>query len=271
MNLFIVTACRNAEATIADTFASLDEQREQWTHYFIIDGISSDATVPIAREFASTQGDSVTLLSEEDTGIYNAMNKGIRLALKLANDEDLIGIINADDYYVSQALAVMTETARAHPDIDVFYGDCELMDFRGRSTRKVAQSKSPLSRCAAEEGMPLEHPTMFVRARLYRKLGLYDETYRIAADYDFVLRLIDAGASTRYLAVPIVRFREGGISTSAIDESYQEAIRARVSHGADPHYENRRYRKQKFNEQLYALLHHIPGVEKLYNERYRSR
>ncbi|MCL2024297.1 MAG: glycosyltransferase [Coriobacteriia bacterium] len=267
--LFLVTACLNAEATISDTFAVLEEQAVEWAHYFVIDGASTDGTVELAHRFAEEQGGRVTVISEPDTGIYSAMNKGVRLALRRAADDDLIAIINADDYYVSGALHTVRAAAARHPEVDIFYGDCELLDECGVSRRQRRTSEPRLPVTPTCFTMPLEHPTMFMRAHVYNTFGLYDESYRIAADYEFVLRLIVAQTSTLYLAEPITYFREGGISTTKINESLREAIRARIAHGANPVYEWARYAKQKFNEQLFAVLRVVPGVECIYTERYR--
>jgi len=250
--IYLVTACWNAARTLPETLRALEDQESGWSHHFVIDGVSTDGTLEIAHAFRERHLRKVTVISEPDTGIYNAMNKGVGLALEQAHDDDLIAIINADDYYLPGALDLMRDNAAKYPEIDVFYGDCEIMDEEGipaGKTRPSSQSLPIRPNCFL---MPLEHPTMFVRAKVYRDLGLYDESYRIAADYEFVLRLIDARISARHVGASITYFREGGISTTAIEESFKEAIRARVDHGSNPLLEWTRYRKQKLNEFIYG-------------------
>jgi glycosyltransferase len=255
--IYLVTACRNMARTLPETLASLAEQSDEWTHHFIIDGLSSDGTVEVAQEYARLHPNKVTVISESDTGIYNAMNKGIRRVLELACDGDLIATINADDYYLPGALKLMRDRSAHNPEIDVFYGDCKLMDEGGTPLNKTRRSDPHLPTKPSCFSMPIEHPTMFVGARVYRTLGLYDETYRIAADYEFVLRLIVAQAKAQHVGAAITWFREGGISNTAIEDSFKEMIRARIAHGANPLYEWTRYRKQKLNERVYGWYRRI--------------
>lgn len=271
MNIFVITVCYNAAATLANTLSAMEAQCDAWTHYFIIDGASGDNTLCLAKEFVKRHRGKVTVVSEPDSGIYEAMNKGVALALQKAGGEDLVAIVNADDYYAPEALLAMHKAATDNPDIDIFYGDCELLRPDGSELHLLRTSVSPLNKMSAKSGMPVEHPTMFIRARIYRALGLYNQTYRIAADYEFVLRVLDAGSATLHVGRSVTCFREGGVSTTLVDESLKEAIRARVAHGANPVSERCRYAKQKFNERLFSLLRFIPGVETAYNERYRSR
>ena len=256
-DIYLVTACRNAAHTLQDTLVSLADQSDTWAHHFIIDGASSDGTVEVAHALACCRPQKVTVISEPDTGIYNAMNKGIQRALELADDADLIAMINADDFYLPDALALMREVAVRYPDTDVFYGDCELMDEDGVPLDKTRRSASHLPTKPNCFLMPIEHPTMFVRAHVYRTLGLYDESYRIAADYEFVLRLIDAHMKAQHVGASITFFREGGISSTAIEDSFKEMIHARIAHGANPLYEWTRYRKQKLNERVYSWCRKI--------------
>jgi glycosyltransferase involved in cell wall biosynthesis len=260
MRIYVVTAVRNGQETIVDACQSVLDQLGDNDRYIVIDGASTDKTGEHVQQFAPSFGDRLLYVSEPDTGIYNAMNKGIRQALETADDDDLIALLNADDYYLSGALAAVCEVAAQRPQVDFFYGDTTLRS-----------SCSELTWKACLEGMPLEHPTMFVRAKVYRECGLYDESYRIAADYEFVLRVVGAGLTGVYLNQAMVFFREGGVSTTAIEESFKEAIRARIQHGASPLYEHARYKKQKLFEGVYPLASMLPGVSALYERHKRSR
>jgi len=267
--LFVVTVCRNAGLILPDTLRALPEQDDQWHRYFIIDGASTDDTIDLARAFASNYPGRVTVISEPDEGIYHAMNKGIKRALVEAADDDLIALINAGDAYLPEALNRMVEAAQAHPAVDVFYGDCVLVDETNKPTGRVRTSQSVLPSSPDCFEMPLEHQTMCVRAHVYRHLGLYDESYRIAADYEFILRLIAQKVPTMHVGASVTAFREGGVSMTALDDSYQEMIRARIAHGASPFLENARFLKQKTNEFLYAHLKSIPAVTRTYEKHQR--
>jgi len=268
-SLFLITACYNAEATIGDTLSSLAIQADQWEHYFVIDGVSTDNTLKHVNRFQDEYPDRMTVISEPDNGVYEAMNKGIARVFAMAADDDLVALINADDYYTPQALQVIREVAGDHPDIDMFYGDIEMIDNEGQRTGTIQYASPELTKQSVSDGMPLNHPALFIRAKVYRSLGLFDESYRIAADYEFVLRLFENGISSLYIERPLVLFREGGISTTAIEASLQEAMRARIEHGANPLTENMRYFRQKVNERVYGSLRYLSSVERRYQSRHQ--
>jgi len=266
-DLYVVTPCRNAQDTLSDTLETLEGQEAYWTHHFIIDGASTDATLAIAQVYADRHPTKVTIVSETDQGIYEAMNKGIRLALERACDSDLIAVNNADDSYLPTTLRLVVETATAYPQVAVIYGDVMLADSTGLKSGAVRRSAPVLPATTSCLEMPLEHPTMFVRAHLYCDLGLYDEGYAIASDFEWVLRLIESNASVLYLAKPLVLFRTGGISTSRISESFREMMRARIAHGSNPVFEYLRYGRMRFLESLYTIARLIPGFESWYARR----
>ena len=243
MRIYVITAVYNGQATITATCQSVLDQLDPNDHYIVIDGASTDLTGEYVQQFASAFGDRLRYTNEPDTGIYNAMNKGIKQALETADDNDLIALLNADDYYLPGALATVRAAATQHPEADFIYGD---------TTFRASQTDFDRKACAT--GMPIEHPTMFIRAKVYRALGLYDESYRIAGDYEYALRMADAQLKGIHTGTTLTFFREGGVSTTAIEDSFKEAMRARIQHGASPLYEHARYRKQKLFEKAYAIL-----------------
>lgn len=264
-NIYIVTACFNSEKTIADTLRSVASQTPPTARYFIIDGRSTDKTLKVVESHAHAFGDALVVASEPDSGIYNAMNKGIKAALAQACPNDLIGMINSDDAYEVGAFERVAQQAIMFKDCQLFYGDCILVNEDGELAGSTRRSVPVLTRSVAFDDMPIEHPAMFVRASVYTQLGLYDESYRIAADFEFVLRMLDAGISSQYIAEPLVRFRLGGVSTSFEVASYKEAIRARIAHGSSPLFEWTRYYKRRAFGWLYQKTSSLAIVRTIYD------
>lgn len=197
----IVTICFNAEKTIERTLLSVIEQTYDAIEYIIVDGKSIDSTMDIINRHK----DRIDMvISEEDEGLYDAMNKGIA-----HSHGEIIGIINADDWYekstVEQVVNIWLEE-RQRPDvisglINVFEGD----KYIYHSTRKKMES--------IWEEMPVSHPATFICKRAYYKFGLYSLDYRIAADYELIFRMYIGGA-VFFLANDVwANFRIGGVSS----------------------------------------------------------
>lgn len=260
-SVFVITPCRNAESTIATTIESVLSQQRLARHV-VVDGGSADGTMDIIRSFALRDG-RLSYISEPDEGIYDAMNKGIRRCLDAARPHDLIATLNADDAYLPGALETVARVAVDDAGADLLYGDVEEWDAQGKPTGRAFHAPGTLTAHSASDGMPIAHPAMFVRARAFRSLGLYDTGYRIAADYEFVLRALDARTSSRHVPRVLAAFRRGGVSTSQEIASYREAIRARVAHGASPFAEWSRFYKRRLFARAFALLRWIPGVASL--------
>lgn len=258
--IHIVTACYNSEATIRDTLESVLAQIDLVTSYVIIDGASTDSTRKIIEEYCDAFEGRLHLVSEPDDGIYDAMNKGISRCLDIADDMDLIATLNADDRYVEGALCTIAEKAEALLEVDVLYGDTELIDRSGARLGVTRPSAPRLTLRLSADGMPIEHPAMFVRARTYRRFGLYDTSYRIAADYEFVLRMLDASVAACHVPAVITQFRMGGTSTTDETASFKEAIRVRLAHGANPVWEWSRYYKRRFFGLIFRGVRWIPGI-----------
>lgn len=259
--VFVVTPCRNSEGTIDAAIRSVLSQ-ERLGHYRIVDGASTDGTVALIERHAAVEA-LLSFASEPDEGIYDAMNKGLSFVLDRARPEDLVGILNSDDAYAPGALDRVVREAAAHPWVDIIYGDIEMLRPDGTRTGRRRRSAMRLTEDAASDGMPLQHPAMFARARTYRSLGLYDTRYPIAADYDFVLRALDSDVPTLHVSEVLAFFREGGVSTSDELPSFREAIRVRVSHGSNPVFEWARYYKRRLTARTFAILKWIPGVSAL--------
>lgn len=208
MKISIVTVSFNSEKTIEQTIQSVLNQTYKNIEYIIIDGGSNDSTISIIEKYRDKVG---YFVSEQDEGIYNAMNKGIRAA-----SGDIVGIINSDDWYdrntIEKAVEYFSENA-----IDILYGDCIYLYEDGQRVRNM---KFPLEAMWYLMAMP--HPTVFVKKEVYQKYGVFDESYQMAADYELLLRFYSAGLKFGYLEYDMAYFRAGGATTKRIIMSLQE-------------------------------------------------
>lgn len=230
----VVTPAFNSEETIGQTLGSLAEQLAYLDRYIIVDGASTDATLATIEAEQSWFGDRLELSSQRDRGVYDAMNRGVALALEGADDADIIGIINSDDYYLHGTLEAVAAAAVANPDVDMFFGDAQELSEHGLPTGHTRSSCEPLTLRALVKDMCVQHPTVFLRARTYRAVGTFDQEYRIAADYDLIFRVVESGAKSLHLGRAMAAHREGGLSHRARKESLREAVDVRISHGMSP-------------------------------------
>lgn len=200
MKFSIITVCFNSEKTIRRTLESMKNQTFTDFEYIIIDGKSTDGTLSIVDEYRDFFGDKLTVVSEPDTGIYNAMNKGIRMA-----KGDIVGIINSDDCYENTALESM---AKAYDG-----GAKEILYGLARVYIDDVESEVILSRAEFLDKKMLYHPACFVTRDVYTTYGGFDEQYRTVADYDFMLRMRDNG-DVKFIPVYsiIAGFYGGGVS-----------------------------------------------------------
>ncbi len=194
----IITVVFNGERFLEDTIKSVINQKYDNVEYVIIDGASTDRTVDIIKKFESQIDYWV---SEKDEGIYDAMNKGIKLT-----QGDLIGLINADDYYLLDTVSDIVSSI-SFKSADIVYGD---MDLIAREGAEILQHRRA-SHKKLIYGMSLNHPATFVRRVLYTKEG-FDTTYRLAADYDFLLRQKMCSATFRYIQKTLAIMRDDGAS-----------------------------------------------------------
>jgi glycosyltransferase involved in cell wall biosynthesis len=210
----IITVVFNGERYLEQTILSVINQTCKNIEYIVIDGGSTDGTLDIINKY---DGRIDYWVSEPDSGIYDAMNKGIRLARG-----EIIGIINSDDYYIDNAVEKIVETAGREPEAWVFHADMRFEKANGMS--ETWRSKETLSRSDFYH-MPINHPTAFVRAACYEKYGVFDTRYKVAADYDLVVRyLFDCNVKFRYVKETLVVMREGGISCNYSMTTYNNGI-----------------------------------------------
>ena len=214
----IVTVSYNAASTIEQTILSVLNQTYPNIEYIIIDGGSTDGTLEIIKKYAHKLSYWV---SEPDEGIYDAMNKGIAHA-----QGDLVGIINSDDWYEDIIEKVVSSYQKRPEPECLFHGN-----IRFYSSNSFIVSKPCLNLAQLYRGTILFHPTLFVPRKVYDRIGGFQPHYRIAADYDFILRCYQANYRFVYLNEVIANMRTDGESNTHQLEGYQEVLQIALKAG----------------------------------------
>ena len=210
MKISIITVCYNSEDTIKDTLESVLKQTYGNYEYLIIDGKSTDKTIDIVNSYIDKFNGKLSIISEEDNGLYDAMNKGIKLATG-----DIIGIINSDDVLANEN--VFRSVIDNIKDYDGVYSNLIMLDEKLDKTYRVFKSKE----VTKKKGWHMPHPTLYLKKEVYNEMGRYDTSFKIAADYDFMLRLINHDYSLKYIDDCFVYMRSGGKSTNGLKGYYK--------------------------------------------------
>ena len=207
MKVSIITVCYNAEKHIEETIQSVLSQDFNDLEYLLIDGGSNDSTVEIVNKYNSKID---FIISEKDEGMYDAMNKGIKLA-----KGELIGILNAGDLFVNEK--VVSEIVNKIEEKDAIYADLDYVNEL--NTNKVIRKwkSGEFNFTNFKYGWMPPHPTLFIRKKIYENFGMYRLDYKTAADYELMLRIFYKNeCSAVYLNKVIVKMRVGGASNSSI-------------------------------------------------------
>lgn len=214
----VITVVRNAEATIERCIRSVIAQGIPDLQYIVIDGCSTDGTPEILHRYSAAID---VLVSEVDSGLYDAMNKGLALARGR-----LIHFLNADDLYAdSGALRRMLDAANVDA---VYYGQMRYVD--GDRVRCLG---SPFSLAREIRKSTVPQPALFVPRQFYDEVGGFDLSLRIAADYDMVLRLARQ-YPVRFIPTVVTEMHAGGVSYSRPDLTFREAMAVSIRHGLHP-------------------------------------
>ena len=217
MKISIITATYNSGKTLRDTIESVLRQSYTDYEYIVKDGGSKDDTLEIVKAYAPKFGDKIKAISEPDQGIYDAMNKGIQMATG-----DVIGILNSDDFYTSaNALQVIADTF-ANNDIDATYGDIHFVNDDDLSKCVRYYSSAIFRRSFMRFGLMPAHPSFYCKKAVYEKYGSFDTSYKVAADFENLLRIIYVGnIKTKYIPKDFVTMRTGGASTAGLSSRTQ--------------------------------------------------
>ena len=207
MKISIITVVWNNKDTIKDAIDSVLNQTYKDIEYIIVDGASTDGTVEVVQSY----GDKVTkFVSEPDDGLYDAMNKGIKLATG-----DVVGILNSDDFYTDKFVIEKIVKVFEEKEVDSVFAD--LVYVKPDNLEKIVRYYDS-SNCFPHKfqyALYPAHPTFFVKRWVYEKYGLFKIDYKIAADFDILARfLYTYKISFAYLKEPIIKMRIGGVSTS---------------------------------------------------------
>ena len=222
MKISIVTGTYNSQEYIGDCVASITNQTYDAIDHIIIDGASSDNTVNTIKSLPNRVS---KLISEQDEGIYDAMNKGLKMATG-----DVIGILNSDDFYNSDDVIQKVASAFENPEIDIVFGDLYYVNQKNPDKIVRKWSSGPFQNGAFKKGWHPAHPSFFVRKRVYEKYGYFDLDFELAADFELMLRFLEKHRlKSIYIPIPLVRMRLGGASNKNlgnIAKGNNECIRA---------------------------------------------
>lgn len=209
MKVSIITATYNSAENIATALKSIASQSYLNIEWVVIDGGSSDNTLEIIK---GNYNRDLKIISEKDKGIYDALNKGVELA-----SGDIIGFVHSDDFLASpETISEMVQTFK-NRNVDGVYGDLEYVSKTDISKRiRFWKSEQFFSKLLRKGWMPA-HPTLFLRTKVYQKHGHFNLKYRIAADYDFILRVFsDSSLSFKYMPEVLMKMRVGGASNRSL-------------------------------------------------------
>jgi len=209
MKISIITPVFNAVETIEKTILSVvTQEMDSELEYIIVDGGSQDGSVEVIKKYLN-QVD--IFISEKDQGVYDAMNKGINRATG-----DIIGIINADDWYNEGAFKIVEKAFKENEETSLVYSPIEnYLDGKYFNIFIPGDLENLLFK------FTLNHPSCFLRKQVYELIGLFDLSYDIAADYDFILRAYTSGVKFHYVETPLVSYSLNGMSGQTINKFKQ--------------------------------------------------
>ncbi|ARV06354.1 glycosyl transferase [Polaribacter sp. SA4-10] len=211
MKVSIITVCFNSSKTIENTFKSIKRQSHNNIEYLVIDGGSTDGTLELIEKYKSIIS---VFISEPDKGLYDAMNKGIKLATG-----DLIGILNSDDIFTDNTVLENVANFHLENNIDASVGNIIQFNEEGKTVRKYsAKNWNPEK---LKIGFMPAHPAIFFKKELFNKFGDYQLDFTIGADYELITRFfLKHNISWKFSNITTTSMLIGGLSSSGIS-SYQ--------------------------------------------------
>jgi glycosyltransferase involved in cell wall biosynthesis len=217
LKISVITAVFNNRDTIADALDSALGQTHEDVEMIVIDGASTDGTLQVLRGYAGTLA---ALVSEPDRGIYYALNKGLRVATG-----EVVGFLHSDDLFADKHVLARIAEAFANPSVDAVYGDLVYVR-KDASDQVVRYWKSGMFAPAKlRRGWMPPHPTLYVRRSVYEQLGMFDTDFRIAADYDFMLRFLGRSrVQVEYIPDVLVKMRLGGTSNRSFGNLLRKSM-----------------------------------------------
>ena len=206
LKISVVTVCFNSDETIRETIESVLAQDYPNIEHIIVDGGSSDSTLEIIKEYE----DRIScVISEPDKGIYDAMNKGVKVSTG-----DYVGTLNSDDMFFHEHVVSDIVKLLEGADFDAVYGDLVLVNRDNTSEIVRSYSSKFFKKWMIRFGLMLPHPTFYVKRHLFDKLGYFKINYRVAADFELITRFLCDDISLIRNADVMVKMRQGGISSN---------------------------------------------------------
>lgn len=214
MKISIITSTFNSEKTLQDTLDSIQGQNYSEVETIVIDGGSQDGTLELIKKNKSI----TKYISEQDNGIYDALNKGVKLATG-----EIIGFVHSDDLLADTSILTKIAEKIKSEGLDGIYGDLDYVDKNNTNKIIRAWKSCSFQPKLLKQGWMPAHPTLFLKKEVYEKHGLFDTSYKIAADYDFMLRILkDESLKFGYLPEVITKMRVGGASNRSIKNIIQK-------------------------------------------------
>ena len=208
MKISIITSVYNNKETIEDAINSVLSQSYDNIEYIIVDGGSSDGTLKIIEKY---QNDIARYTSEPDRGIYDGLNKGVELATG-----DVIAFLHSDDIYASETIIEEIVKEFKKSGSDGVYGDLIYTPKEDRTKVLRYWKSKTFEPSMLKKGWMPAHPTLFLKKSVYDTYGTFDLSFKIAGDYDFMLRVLSAGISVSYLPKVFYKMRMGGESNKSL-------------------------------------------------------
>lgn len=216
MKVSIITAVFNRQDCIQTSLDSVKSQTYPNIEHIAVDGASIDGTLEILQ---AELGENSLLISEKDNGIYDALNKGIAAA-----SGEIIGLMHSDDFFAHKDIVSRIATAFNDPTVEAVYGDLEYVaaNDRQRVVRNwISEEYKPEK---LKKGWMPPHPTLFLRRQVFDRLGNYDTNFKIAADYDAILRWFGKGQiRSHYIPEVLVKMRVGGESNASLAKIFRKS------------------------------------------------
>lgn len=209
MKISIITATYNSATHVASCIESVYSQTYSNIEHIIVDGASKDNTVEIVKAIPNRV---TKLISEPDKGIYDAMNKGIRLATG-----DIVGILNSDDFYASNTIIETIVKVFQEANVESVFGNLDFV--AANEIDKVVRhwKSTPFIQGSFSKGWHPPHPTFFVKKEVYEKYGVFNTSLDVSADFELMLRMLERHQiSTFFVDETIVKMRYGGESTGSL-------------------------------------------------------
>ncbi len=211
MKISIITAVRNRAGTIAEAVRSLQAQSHAEHEHIVMDAVSSDGTLEVLANLADPR---MSVVSERDGGIYDALNKGMA-----RSTGEVIGILHSDDFFASPDVLSAVAECFSAGEVEAVYGDLQYVSAHDPD-RVVRHWTSGLYHPdRLRRGWMPPHPALFIRREVFEVHGGYDTSYRIAADYDAILRWFGRGGiRAGYIPQVLVKMRAGGVSNRSLPD-----------------------------------------------------